>query len=191
MIPRVTAKRPAGRHQVGYLCLVMGKECVRDTVSVREASAQDHDAIWAILEPIVRAGETYALPRDMTREGTLAFWTAPGHTVFVALSDERVVGTYFLCANHLGGGSHVANCGYVTDAAYIGRGIARAMCAHSLEEAHRRGFRAMQFNFVVSTNERAVRLWQRMGFEIVGRLPGAFAHPSRGDVDALVMYRRL
>ena len=102
-----------------------------------------------------------------------------------------VLGTYFLKANQQGGGAHVANCGYVTAAAAQGRGIARAMCLHSLERAKERGFRAIQFNFVVSTNERAVKLWTSLGFEIVGRLPRAFQHPERGFVDALVMYRHL
>jgi ribosomal protein S18 acetylase RimI-like enzyme len=93
--------------------------------------------------------------------------------------------------NQQGGGSHVANCGYVTAPWATGRGVARAMCAHSLDRARERGFRAMQFNFVVSTNQRAVALWQSLGFEIIGRLPGAFQHPTAGFVDALVMYRSL
>ena len=102
-----------------------------------------------------------------------------------------MVGTYLLRANQAGGGSHVANCGYVTAAAAQGQGVARAMLEHSLALARARGFLAMQFNFVVSTNERAVKTWQANGFEIVGRLPGAFRHPRLGFVDALVMYRRL
>jgi len=101
------------------------------------------------------------------------------------------VGTYYLRANQAGGGRHVCNCGYVTKATASGRGIARAMCLHSLALARSRGYRAMQFNFVVSTNERAVRLWQSLGFEIVGRLPGAFRHPIQGFVEALVMYQTL
>jgi ribosomal protein S18 acetylase RimI-like enzyme len=140
---------------------------------------------------LIRAGETFALPRDMTRDDALAFWTAPGNDVFVAEHAGEVVGSYFLHANHLGGGSHVANCGYMTAQKATGRGIARAMCRHSLDHARARGFRAMQYNIVVSTNERAVRLWQTMGFSIIGRLPGAFAHPVHGDVDAFVMFQTL
>lgn len=160
-------------------------------MQIRAATADDPAAIWSVLEPVIRAGETFALPRDMTREDALAYWFAPDHDVFVAEDGGAIVGTYYLHANQRGGGSHVANCGYVTSQRATGRGIARAMCGHSLDHARARGFRAMQYNIVVSTNERAVRLWQAMGFAIVGRLPGAFAHPTLGDVDALVMYQRL
>lgn len=158
---------------------------------IRPASASDADSIWEILEPTIREGETYTLPADMPREEVLAYWFRAGHELFIAEENGFAVGTYFLRANQEGGGSHVANCGYVTAQWAAGRGVARAMCAHSLERARLRGFKAMQFNFVVSTNERAIRLWQSFGFEIVGRLPGAFQHPSRGFVDAFVMYRSL
>jgi L-amino acid N-acyltransferase YncA len=161
-------------------------------VHIRPAKETDSAAIWAVLDPIIRAGETFALPRDMSERDALAYWRAPGHEVFVA-EDEgaSVVGTYFLKTNQRGGGAHVANCGYATALWATGRGIARAMCSHSLEHARARGFRAMQFNFVVSTNDRAVRLWESMGFQTVGRLPRAFAHPELGEVDALVMFRAL
>jgi len=147
------------------------------------------ESIWNILEPVIRAGETYTLPRDLSREDALAYWFAEGHEVWIAEAGGEVLGTYFLRANQQGGGAHVANCGYMTARGSEGRGIARAMCIHSMERARERGFRAMQFNFVVSTNERAVHLWQSLGFEIVGRLPAAYLHPARGEVDALVMYR--
>jgi len=160
-------------------------------VPIRVASSADYGAIWTILEPMIRTGETYTLPRDMSRDEALAYWFSAEKETFVWEENDAVLGTYFLKANQQGGGAHVANCGYVTSATAQGRGIARAMCLHSLERAKERGFRAMQFNFVVSTNERAVKLWLSLGFEVVGRLPGAFEHPSRGLVDALVMYRKL
>jgi ribosomal protein S18 acetylase RimI-like enzyme len=160
-------------------------------MTIRAATASDSDAIWKILEPIIRAGETYTLPQDMNREDALAYWQSPGHEVFVAEESGEILGTYYLRANQKGGGAHVANCGYMTAPWASGRGIARAMCQHSLGHAKARGFLAMQFNFVVSCNERAVELWQRMGFKIVGSLPGAFIHPALGAVDALVMYRTL
>ena len=157
----------------------------------RPAGPADDPALWAILEPVIRAGETYTLDPDLTEAAALAYWTGPDKACFVAEADGRVVGTYYLRANQAGGGRHVCNCGYMVATAAAGRGVARAMCAHSLDEARARGFRAMQFNFVVSTNQRAVALWRSMGFDTVGRLPGAFHHPVQGDVDALVMFRTL
>jgi ribosomal protein S18 acetylase RimI-like enzyme len=159
--------------------------------TIRPATPTDDDAIWAILEPVFRAGGTYPIPRDISRADALAYWHTPGHSVFVAEDDGAVVGTYYLRANQRGGGSHVANCGYMTAQGATGRGVARAMCQHSLTEARERGFTAMQFNFVVASNERAVRLWQDCGFAIVGRMPGVFQHPTRGLVDALAMVRAL
>lgn len=161
-----------------------------DTLTIRPARAGDDDALWAILEPVIRAGETYPLPRDMRRADALAYWQQAEHAVFVA-EDGGIVGTYYLRANARAGGSHVANCGYMTAPHAAGRGIGRAMCVHSLAQAKARGFRAMQYNLVISTNERAVHLWQACGFAVAGRLPGAFRHPVHGYVDALVMYRDL
>jgi ribosomal protein S18 acetylase RimI-like enzyme len=160
-------------------------------MQIRVSQPDDADSIWSILEPTIRAGETYTLPRDMSRQEAFAYWFAPQHEVFVAQADGQILGTYFLQPNQQGGGSHVANCGYITAPWATGRGVARAMCAHSLERARERGFKAMQFNFVVSTNDRAVALWRSFGFEIVGRLPGAFHHPIAGFVDVFVMYRSL
>ena len=158
---------------------------------IRPATEGDQEAIWAILEPMIRRGDTYTLPRDMTRLQAIEFWFAPGHEAFVWEEQGAILGTYFLRANQRGGGAHVANCGYVTARAAEGRGIARAMCRHSLERAKERGFRAMQFNFVVSSNTRAVELWKGLGFQVVGCLPGAFEHPELGFVDALVMYKQI
>jgi ribosomal protein S18 acetylase RimI-like enzyme len=160
-------------------------------MQVRPAQAHDDDAIWAIIGPTIRAGETYALPREMSRADALSYWKSPAHEVFVAEHAGEVLGTYYMRANQQGGGSHVANCGYMTAPAAGGRGVARAMCAHSLAHARARGFRAMQFNFVVGSNERAIALWRSFGFEIVGRLAEAFEHPRLGLVDAVVMHRML
>jgi L-amino acid N-acyltransferase YncA len=160
-------------------------------MNIRPASSSDADAIWSILEPTIRAGETYTLPRDMNRQQALAYWLASGHAVFVAEEDGEVLGTYYLRANQKGGGAHVSNCGYMTAGRASGRGVATTMCAHSLEYARTHGFRAMQFNFVVSSNLPAIHLWQKFGFATVGRLPDAFLHPKFGYVDALVMYRTL
>ncbi|MDH7794451.1 MULTISPECIES: GNAT family N-acetyltransferase [unclassified Beijerinckia] len=158
---------------------------------IRPAQSSDQADIWRILQPVIRAGETYALPRDMSEADALAYWLSADRKTFVAEDEGAIVGTYYLRANQMGGGAHVANCGYVTDAQATGRGIARRMCEHSLQQGLDLGFRAMQFNCVVSTNAGAVRLWHAMGFETVGRLPGAFSHPLHGFVDALVMFRAL
>jgi len=158
---------------------------------IRGARAEDAPAIWAIIGPTLRAGETYALDPDMSEAAALAYWLGPDKETFVAEAEDRILGTYYLRVNQAGGGRHVCNCGYMTDAAASGRGVARTMCLHSLDHARARGFRAMQYNFVVSTNERAIRLWQSLGFAIVGRLPGAFRHPTLGYVDALVMFQTL
>ncbi len=160
---------------------------------VRPASfPDDAAAVAAIIIPVIRAGETYALDRDLTEADALAVWFAPDREVFVAEDDDgAVVGTFFLRPNRPGGGSHVANCGFMTAAHATGRGVARRMFEHALERARERGFRAIQYNFVVSANERAVKLWKSVGFDVVGRLPGAFAHPTLGFVDVLVMFRAI
>ena len=160
-------------------------------MKIRPASPNDEEAIAAIVLPTIREGATYTLDPDMTETGALSYWLGPDKTTFVAEQDGDVVGTYYIRANQAGGGAHVCNCGYITSAKATGRGVARQMCEHSLEHARSQGFRAMQFNFVVSTNERAVRLWQSLGFDIVGRLPSAFCHPKHGYVDAFVMHKRL
>jgi ribosomal protein S18 acetylase RimI-like enzyme len=160
-------------------------------MQIRPARSGDRSAIWRIIGPTIRAGETYALDRDMTEPDALAYWLAHDRETFVAEQDGEIVGTYFIHANHAGGGRHICNCGYMTKAAASGRGVGRAMCRHSLEYARQQGYRGMQFNFVVSTNVRAVALWESLGFAIVGRLPLAFRHPAQGYVDALVMFRLL
>lgn len=157
---------------------------------IRAATTADRDVVWSILEPVFRAGDTYAVDPDISREDALSYWFGPERRVFV-YDDGDILGTYYIVRNQKGGGSHVCNCGYVTADAARGKGIARAMLAHSLEIAPQLGFRAMQYNFVLESNKRAVETWLRAGFETVGRLPGAFAHPTQGDIDALVMYRRL
>ena len=158
---------------------------------IRPVRPEDAGAIWSILEPTIRAGETYTLDPQMSEADALAFWLGADKDTFVAEEDGSIVGTYFIRQNQAGGGAHVCNCGYMTSNAATGRGIARLMCQHSLDYARARGYRAMQFNFVVSTNERAVRLWESLGFKTVGRLPLAFKHPIRGYVDALVMFQAL
>jgi len=160
-------------------------------MEIRAATEADHDAIWNIFHEIVAAGDTYAFDPRMSREDALAYWFRPDTHTYVAEKDGRVVATYILRPNQPGPGSHVANAAFMVASDAQGSGVGRRMAEHCLSEAHRLGFRAMQFNFVVSTNESAIRLWQKLGFEIVGTLPGAFRHPQKGYVDVYVMFRSL
>ena len=160
-------------------------------MEIRAATEADRDAIWNIFHEIVAAGDTYAFDPRMSREDALAYWFRPDTHTYVAEKEGRVVATYILRPNQPGPGSHVANAAFMVASDAQGSGVGRRMAEHCLSEAHRLGFRAMQFNFVVSTNESAIRLWQKLGFEIVGTLPGAFRHPQKGYVDVYVMFRSL
>jgi GNAT superfamily N-acetyltransferase len=159
---------------------------------IREAGPQDGPAITSLVLPVFRAGETYTVPRDIGSGDALAFWCAPEKSVFLAEDAAgEALGTYYIRPNASGGGDHVCNCGYVTAELARGQGVARAMLEHSKKTARALGFRAMQFNFVVTTNTRAIKTWERAGFRTVGQLPGAFRHPRAGFVDALVMWKDL
>lgn len=181
-------------------------------IKTRAATEADRDVIWAIFHDVVAAGDTYAFDPNISREDALAYWFAPGTHTYVAKHESvgdaiavagkptasptvtqrwDIVGTYILRPNQSGGGSHVANAAFMVAPNARGQGIGRAMGEHCLSEARRLGFRAMQFNFVVSTNESAIHLWQELGFKIVGALPGAFRHPEKGYVDVYVMFRSL
>ena len=157
-------------------------------MKIRAAAESDRAAIWKIFHEVVAAGDTYAIDPDMSREEALTYWFSADTRTYVADSTVGVAGTYILRPNQSGGGSHVANAAFMVAPEARGQGIGRAMGEHCLSEARRLGFRAMQFNFVVSTNESAVRLWQQLRFKIVGILPGAFCHPKKGYVDVYVMY---
>jgi L-amino acid N-acyltransferase YncA len=156
--------------------------------SIRPAIERDHAAIWSIFHGVIAAGDTYALDPGMSREAALAYWFQPGARAYVAERDGRMVGIYHLKPNQAGPGSHVANAAFMVSPEARGNGVGRLMGEHCLAEARTAGFRAIQFNFVVSTNQAAVRLWQQLGFNIVGTLPGAFRHPAHGDVEVYVMF---
>ena len=158
---------------------------------IRRATDADWPAIWPIVAAVIARGDTYALAPDTPEPEAREYWMGPGVTTYVAEAGGEVVGTYAMRANQRGLGSHVANAGYMVRPDRAGRGVGAAMCEHSLAEARAAGFRAMQFNSVVSTNARAVALWQRLGFSIVGTVPGAFRHRELGDVDIHVMHRFL
>jgi len=160
--------------------------------SIRQFEACDWPVVWPMLRSTFEAGETYVFASDSSEAEIRRAWVElPAVTNVAIAGDGRIVGTYYLKPNQPGRGSHVCNCGYVVDPAVQGKGIAAAMCEHSQRLAVEMGFRAMQFNLVVATNERAVRLWQRLGFDIVGTLPGAYDHRRLGYVDGMIMYKTL
>lgn len=158
---------------------------------LRLATDADRDAVWTLLEPVFRAGETYAVARDISKADALAMWCDAPTATFVAEEGGEILGTYYIKTNAAGGGAHVCNCGYVTAAAAQGRGVARAMCEASQIEAAKLGYTAMQFNLVLASNVGAVALWHKLGFDTVGMLPSAFDHPAEGLVDAHVMFKAL
>lgn len=160
-------------------------------MDIRDATEPDFESIWAIVEPVFRAGDTYAFERNITAQEIRHIWFERPRASFVAELDGEIVGTYYIRTNNAGGGSHVCNCGYITSEAARGRGVAKAMCEHSQDVARAFGYKAMQFNFVLESNADAVRLWEQLGFDTVGRIPRAFEHPTLGLVDARVMYKWL
>jgi ribosomal protein S18 acetylase RimI-like enzyme len=160
-------------------------------IEIRPAEKSDWPLIWAMIAPIMAAGETLVLPRDGGEEDARAYWSSAEKLNFLAVEDSETLGSSYIRANQRGGGAHIANCGYITAEAARGRGAARALCAHSIEYCRAAGFKAIQFNFVVSTNEPAVHLWHSFGFDVLARLPKAFDHPRLGYVDALVMWKTL
>jgi L-amino acid N-acyltransferase YncA len=160
-------------------------------LSIREAEDRDSEAIWHIFHAVVAGGDSFVFDPDTTRDEALTIWCGPSMRVYVAEHDGRVVGSYFLKPNQPGLGSHVANAGYMVAPEARGLGVGRAMGEHSLIEARRLGYRGMQFNMVVSSNEAAVRLWTALGFSTVGNLPQAFRHATLGYVDAYIMYQEI
>ena len=161
-------------------------------LDIRPIEASDWLAVWNLIEPVFRAGETYAFALDISAAEAHKVWVETPTATFVATDENgALLGTYYLKPNRAGPGGHVCNCDYIVSEDARGQGVATQLCEHSQREAVRRGFRAMQFNLVVATNEGAIRLWEKLGFAIVGTLPEAFRHPEQGYVDAFVMYKKL
>ena len=158
---------------------------------IREATESDFEGIWPIFQAVVARGDTYVFSPAATRNDAFAYWFGPGVSSYVAEEDGRIIGMYKLIPNQRDRGAHVANASFMVSPEMRGQGVGKALGRHCLDEARKAGFKAMQFNFVVSTNTGAVDLWKRLGFRIVGTLPGAFQHVSLGYVDAYVMHRFL
>ncbi|RDS84543.1 GNAT family N-acetyltransferase [Dyella monticola] len=158
---------------------------------IREIRADEFHRLWPLFQAVIAPGDTYSYPPDLTMEQACEWWTTPPSRCFIAESNGEILGCYMLRPNQPGLGDHVANAGYMVSPAARGQGIAGILCEHSLQQAREAGFTAMQFNFVVSTNNSAVRVWQRHGFTIVGQVPGAFRHATLGPTDIYVMHRYL
>lgn len=160
-------------------------------LTITPAEAADWPDIWTVLEPIIRAGETYPYPVDCTEQMAKGYWIEATRAAYVARFGREIAGTCYLKPNQPGLGGHVANAGYAVARGMQGRGVGAALCRHSEAEARRMGFAAMQFNLVVASNERALALWKRLGYAPMARLPGAFDHARLGRVDAWIMYKKL
>ena len=157
----------------------------------RETSARDNKDLWHMLKPVFRAGDTYAIDPQISEQNAIEYWTGADAGSYLTEDDTGALGTYYIKTNAQGGGAHVCNCGFVTAPSSTGKGVARAMLEDALKRAKSKGYKAMQFNFVLSNNTRAVDIWTRAGFDTVGRLPKAFDHPQDGMIDALVMFKTL
>lgn len=161
-------------------------------IKIRSYHENDWPQLWPTIEKVFRSGETYAFSPDITEIEAHSVWIKMPTATYVAVTENNdIVGTYYLKPNQPGLGSHVCNCGYIVSEKARGKGIAAALCEHSQQVAITLGFKAMQFNLVVSTNERAIRLWKKLGFETIGVLPKAFDHRQLGLTDALIMYKQL
>lgn len=160
-------------------------------MQIREATANDFEEIWPIFQEIVSAGDTYAYPQNTSKEQAQRLWMVLPRKTFVAEGAGRILGSYYIKTNQIGPGNHVCNCGYMVSSKARNKGIATSMCEHSQKIAIGLGYKSMQFNFVATSNDGAVRLWNKLGFDTIGRLPKAFNHPTIGFIDALVMYKWL
>jgi ribosomal protein S18 acetylase RimI-like enzyme len=160
-------------------------------ITIRKYREEDKEQIWKIIEYVISKGDTFNYLPDSPREQVLLDWCSPEKYTFVAISEDKIVGTFYIKENQPGLGSHIANGSYVVAPEAGGKGVGRKMCEFSIEEAKRLGFRAMQFNFVVKSNEKAVKLWKSLGFEIIGEIPEAFRHIENGLTNAYIMYRKL
>ena len=160
-------------------------------MNIRQATGADFDDIWPIFHAIVKAGETYAYPKQTTKAQAQKIWLEAPLKTYVFEQAGAILGTYFIKTNQDGPGQHVCNCGYMVSPAARGQGIASLMCKHSQQQALELGYKAMQFNFVAASNTGALKLWHKLGFATVGCLPKAFLHPKLGYIDAMVMYKWL
>ncbi len=160
-------------------------------MKIREATQRDYDSVWDIFSSVIRTGDTYVFDPNTRKDALSKHWFASYMKTYVAEEQGDVVGTYIIKPNQIDLGSHIANCSYMVHPKAQGKGVGNALCEHSLETARKLGYRAIQFNIVVSTNQVAVRLWEKHGFRIIGTIPNGFNHTTLGYVDAYIMYREI
>jgi ribosomal protein S18 acetylase RimI-like enzyme len=160
-------------------------------ITIRKACPEDYSAIWNIIQPVISTGDTYVFAPDSDRKDMLNYWCGGDKHTYVALFNKEIAGTFIIKANFPDLGSHVANASYMTHPDFSGKGIGRTMAEFSLLEAKQLGYKAMQFNIVVKSNKRAINLWEKLGFEIIGEIPEAFNHSKLGLTSALIMWKKL
>nr|WP_294941368.1 GNAT family N-acetyltransferase [uncultured Mucilaginibacter sp.] len=160
-------------------------------MEIIKATPEYYDAIWEIFSAVVKPGDTYAFAPDSTRDDMMSYWLGANMETFIAIDNNQVAGTYFLKPNQVGLGNHIGNCGYMVHPGFRGKGVGSLLCQHSIKTATEMGYKGIQFNFVVSTNITAVKLWQKHGFAIIGTTPNGFRHRQLGMVDTHIMYRAL
>lgn len=160
-------------------------------MKIREAIFDDYDAVWDIFENVIKSGDKFVFSPETKKKELSKLWFAPSMKTYVVVEENKILGTYFIKPNQLGLGSHVANCGYMVSSDAMGKGVGRFLCDHSIENAKIKGYKAIQFNMVVSTNDIAVKLWEKFGFKIIGTIPKGFNHTKLGYVDAYIMHREL
>lgn len=158
---------------------------------IRKATPEDANAVWEIIRQVIATGDTYVFAPDSSKDKMLDYWFAPSKHTYVAELDAQIVGTFIITDNHIDLGAHVANASYMTLPGASGKGIGTTMGKFSLQEAKKLGYHAMQFNLVIKSNERAIKLWQKLGFKIIGEIPEAFQHQTNGLTNAYIMWQAL
>ncbi|MDW3209639.1 MAG: GNAT family N-acetyltransferase [Reichenbachiella sp.] len=160
-------------------------------MNIRKANLRDYDAVWNIFSAVIRTGDTYVFDPETPVEDLQKHWFANYMDTFVIEDEGKVLGTYIVKPNQPDLGSHIANASYMIHPDAQGKGIGKLLCQHSLDFAKSAGYHAIQFNIVVSTNQAAVELWKKFGFEIIGTTPDGFRHQTLGLVDTHIMYKKL
>lgn len=161
-------------------------------MEIRKADKiKDYDKVWEIFSEVIKTGDTYTFEPDTPKEGLEKYWFADYMNTFVAVEEDTILGTYIIKPNQIGLGSHIANCSYMVNPKYHGKGTGKILCEHSISFAKENGYKGIQFNIVVSTNIAAVNLWKKFGFEVIGTTPKGFRHQALGFVDTYIMFKNL